>query len=242
MCHNRCESYFFCGQKEKHREFREERKRFQTKIKTLRDEIASCKSEKEQAAAFAERNEASFIKVVKERLRKTDPAKYTLPSRLMKDLITLKTAYKGVIAPVSQCDRTEFPKNIAKVDKSVKSECFGVKSEPSDSDSGTEYKPSTPKRLCSDQKRTIPSHYQHRPHFVGTPPCMFMPVLPGPQGQFPMYGEPMQQAQQFGYGFAQLPFQQFQTNRVPMHQCTDKNTEETQKDSQKKKPKIWSPI
>ncbi|CAC5379943.1 unnamed protein product [Mytilus coruscus] len=118
VCKNdRCSTFLICGQKEKHKEFREERKSLQTKIRNIRLEVESLIAEENQFSEYKERNDASFIKVMKGRLRKIDPLKYSKPSVLMRHLMCLKSIYNGKIPPVTQNDRIELLKMVERADE-----------------------------------------------------------------------------------------------------------------------------
>ncbi|CAC5382573.1 unnamed protein product [Mytilus coruscus] len=118
VCKNdRCSTFLNCGQKEKHKEFREERKSLQTKIRNIRVEVESLITEQNQFSKYKVRIDASFMKVMKDRLRKIDPLKYSKPSILMRHLMCLKSVYNGKIPPVTQNDRIELPKMVEKADE-----------------------------------------------------------------------------------------------------------------------------
>ncbi|CAC5380902.1 unnamed protein product [Mytilus coruscus] len=118
VCKNdRCSTFLICGQKEKHKEIREERKSLQTKIRNIRLEVESLITEQNQFSKYKERNDPSFMKVMKGRLRKIDPLKYSKPSVLMRHLMCLKSIYNGKIPPVTQNDRIELPKMVERADE-----------------------------------------------------------------------------------------------------------------------------
>ncbi|CAG2191565.1 unnamed protein product [Mytilus edulis] len=118
VCKNdRCSTFLICGQKDKHKEFREERKSLQTQIRNIRIEVESLTTEQNQFCEYKQRNDASFMKVMKDRLRKTDPVKYSKPNILMRHLMCLKSTYNGKIPPVTQNDRIELPKMVEKADE-----------------------------------------------------------------------------------------------------------------------------
>ena len=247
-----------CGQKEKHKEYREERKRLQTKIKNLKDDISNLKLEKEQSNAFAEKNDASFVKVVRERLRRTDPTKYSNPSKLMADIIALKTAYNGLIPSASQNDKLEFAKHLSKLNNEIKREFRFKREKTSESDSETEDANVVRrdlKKVCTDHNTSTLSRNVHVDQPV---PPMFNQFMPNqcffPTAYvMPQFVQPYEnttgfnQPNGFLYSAYGVPSQQPFPFYAPGTVTSEVRNKDTPNSSESKettpsKPKIWSPF
>ncbi|CAC5418124.1 unnamed protein product [Mytilus coruscus] len=102
VCRNeKCNDYLSCGQKDKHKEYRDDKKKIQNRLKNIKNEIADLEDELVRATAYEAKSGNSFTKVVKDRLRKSNPTKYFQSSVLLRDVMALKTAYDNRIPIVS---------------------------------------------------------------------------------------------------------------------------------------------
>ncbi|CAC5423020.1 unnamed protein product [Mytilus coruscus] len=123
VCRNdKCTDYRSCGQNDKHKEYRDDKKKIQNRLKNIKNEIADLEDELVRATAYEAKSGNSFTKVVKDRLRKSNPTKYSQSSVLLRDVMALKTAYDNKIPTVSQNDKLEFQKKIKEVNTKIKKE------------------------------------------------------------------------------------------------------------------------
>lgn len=106
-----CTNYFKCGQERFHNDFRQEKRKVEDNMKTLKREIKDLEAEKAMLESY-QMNTNSFASVMRDRLKKSNPSKYSKSSFLLKDIIILKKHYKNEIPPPSINDAEEFARII----------------------------------------------------------------------------------------------------------------------------------
>ena len=124
-----CSSWLKCGIKKRHREHGLQLAAVNGQLVKIEREILDLETQIENDNGYIEKLSASFMYNVKPRLKKLDPRKYSDVNILTRDLIALKTFYKGKIPSHPQeDDALEFQKSLKLMDeKKLKS--FTVKSE-----------------------------------------------------------------------------------------------------------------
>ncbi|CAC5424551.1 unnamed protein product [Mytilus coruscus] len=108
-----CLERLSCGQKDKHKEYRDDKKKLHNRIKNIKTEVADLEGELVRASAYEAKSGNSFTQFVKDRLRKINPRKYSQSSVLLRYIMTLT---------VSQNDKLELPKTFKEVNTKIKKE------------------------------------------------------------------------------------------------------------------------
>ncbi|CAC5358402.1 unnamed protein product [Mytilus coruscus] len=150
--------------------------KLQNCIKNIKNEVADLEDELVCASAYEAKSGNSFTKVVKDRLKKINPSKYSQSSVLLRDVIALKTAYDNKIPTVSQNDKLEFPKKIKEVNAKIKKE-YDSDSSITDSPPCKKMYTGTPQKF----RQTVRQH-MHCSDYVYSPnpfPINFPTYYPG---------------------------------------------------------------
>lgn len=116
-CNEPCKSINLCGQMDKHPEYVVEKKKKQKEISQLKMKVRKQKEEKDQLEQYVDDKKKDFMSSMRNRLRVTNLHKYQDGSKLMKDLHTLKIAYKGVVPENKGTDYMDFKDKLQEMSK-----------------------------------------------------------------------------------------------------------------------------
>ena len=177
-----CPSWLQSGNKKRHHEHGLELVAVHTQLVKLGREILDLETQIKNDNGFKEKLSASFVYEVKPRLKKLDPKKYSDVNLLTRDLLALKSFYKGKIPSHSeQEDETEFKKSLKSMEEK-KSKSFTIKSE--DYDNVSDDEPPTKAAFQHQPTSHSTLHYDHQTSY---------PTTTSPydhQASYSTYGQP----------------------------------------------------
>ena len=167
-----CQSWINCGLKKRHKEHGQEMSLVNSNLAKLEKEITEKETQKQNDQSFQEKLTASFMYIMKYRLKRTDPVMYRDVNKLTRDLCSLKSFYDNKVPHhTEEDDFVELPKALSSMKKKKTLSMLPTVEDVSDEELGPpKKKPNTTMYTCdmsSQPAMMIP--YQSYPSFQNYP-------------------------------------------------------------------------